>query len=93
MPGIKQKVAIALSAGALAAGLFGAFEPPSDTTDAQRGQAAQSQENADQAGHADDQAKEDYLHEGAAQADAETARRLTPGEYRLPELPDLRFVP
>jgi hypothetical protein len=90
MPGIRQKVAIAISAGALAAGLFGTFEPRSDSTDARR-QPAAAQQNVRQLSHASERTKEGYLAAGAAQADAENARSLTPGEYRPPEVPDIRL--
>jgi hypothetical protein len=91
MSGTKQKIAVGISSAALTVGLFGAFEPPSHSTNAQQRQAAQSQQESNNLAHAQENQNARYREAGLAQADAENARSLIPGEYRPPEVPDLRL--
>ncbi len=84
MPGVGQRVAIGVSAAAMAAVLLTGFEPP-HSADVPHGSPQQPQQPHDDLPHSDEPERA-----GEEAGEGDYSRRLVPGEYRPPgEIPDL----
>ena len=90
MPSTKEKVAILVSSGILATGLFTAFQPPSPS-DTSENHDQQTQQQVGDLSYSQDNVNQSIRDAGNAHADAENAQQLIPGEYRPAEEPRLRL--
>lgn len=84
MASTRETLAIGLASAGLVTGALTAFQPPSH--DSQQRARDQLQQQVNHLSDAQEQEHQRYRDAGDDHADAENARRLTPGEHRPPRV-------